>query len=309
MQSDYRDNRIGRAVREAAALGVIVPAFNIPYLPMVKPVCEALAEHKALAMVQVARLEITKFESRSLAAVAEEYRKHANPKYMSLHLDHIPVIDEDNLTVDWKTLIPEALELGYDSVMIDGSRLPLDDNIEVTSEVVAMAHAKGVVVEAELGAVVGHESGPMPPYEELFASKKGFTDPDEAQRFAQETEVDWLSVSVGTVHGAIAPATKNQEKIHARIDIDHLKLLRDATGIPLVLHGGSGVPREYIDRAVATGIAKINIGTDIRQPYERTLASGGSIEDAQKAVRTVMDDIISSAFKIAGSAAKLGFTR
>ena len=306
---DFMNNPIGQAVREAAKLGTIVPAFNVPYLPMVEPVCQALTEHKALGMVQVARLELYKFESRSLAAVAEEYHKYANREYVTLHLDHIPVIDEDNLTVDWKALIAEALDLGYDSVMIDGSRLALDGNIEVTSEVVAMAHAKGVVVEAELGAVVGHESGPMPPYEELFASKKGFTDPDEARRFAQETKVDWLSVSVGTVHGAISPATKDQEKIHARIDIEQLKLLRDATGIPLVLHGGSGVPREYIDRAVATGIAKINIATDIRQPYERTLASGGSLQDAQEAVRAGVVDLVCNVYEIAGSAERLGFTR
>jgi len=77
-------------------------------------------------------------------------------------------------------------------------------------------------------------------------AKAGFTKPDEAKKFVEETGVDWLSVSIGSVHGAILPATKNQAKIQAKLDIDQLKLLKDATGIPLVLHGGSGIEMSYI---------------------------------------------------------------
>jgi ketose-bisphosphate aldolase len=253
----------------------------------------------------VARLEIVKFESKSITAIAEEYLRVADKRTAGLHLDHIPVIDEDGLRVDWRSLFEEAIAVGYESVMIDASRLPLDENIAVTAEVVRMSHPAGVVVEAELGSVLGHESGPMPPYDELFASRAGFTIPEEAKRFVEETEVDWLSVSIGSVHGAISPATKNQEKLQARLDIEHLKTLRDATGVPLVLHGGSGIQRSYIDAGIANGIAKINVATDIRQPYERALAAGGTIEDAQAAVGVVMDRIIRESYRIQGSATRL----
>lgn len=302
--TDCSGNRLTRIMDAAAATGILVPAFNVPYLPMVEAVCEALARHRTFGMVEVARLELVKFESRSLAAVAEQYRQYADPRFVTLHLDHVPVIDEDGLTVDWRALIGEALELGYDSVMIDGSRLPLDTNIAVAAEVARMAHARGVAVEAELGAVLGHESGPLPPYDELFASKRGFTDPADAARFVRETGVDWLSVSIGSIHGAISGAAKDKAKVQARLDIDHLKLLRAATGIPLVLHGGSGVKRECVDEAIAHGIAKINIATDIRQPYERALASGGSVKDAQDAVVAAMTGLI-RLYQIEGSADKL----
>jgi ketose-bisphosphate aldolase len=285
-------------------MGIVVPAFNVPYLPMVEAVCGALARHRTVGMVEVARLEIVKFESRSLAAVAEQFRRFADPRFASLHLDHVPVIDEDGLIVDWRTVIQEALELGYDSVMIDGSRLPLDTNIEVTAEVVAMAHAMGVPVEAELGAVLGHEAGPLPPYDELFESKKGFTDPVDAERFVRQTGVDWLSVSVGSIHGAISPTARDKAKVQARLDIDHLKRLREATGIPLVLHGGSGVKQECVDEAIRNGIAKINIATDIRQPYEQVIRAGGAVKDAQEAAMEAMDGLIRR-YAIEGSADKL----
>ncbi len=289
----------------AASAGIVVPAFNIPYLPMARAVAEAMEAHNAFALMEVARLEIKKFESKSFRAVADEYRKYANPAYVSLHQDHIPVIDEDGIRVDWRADIQEGIDAGYNSVMIDGSRLPFEENMAVVAEVVSMAHPHGVLVEAELGSVFGHESGPMPPYEELFASKAGFTIPEQAKEFVEKTGVDWLSVSVGSVHGAISGAAKSQAKVQAMLDIEHLRRLWDATGIPLVLHGGSGIQQSYIDDAIKNGIAKINIGTDIRQPYERTLAETGSVEAAQAAVSEKVGQIITNVFSIADSAMKL----
>jgi ketose-bisphosphate aldolase len=303
--SAKRTDKYARLFEAAAREGIVIPAFNIPYIPMEVAVADALEEWDTYGLIQVAELEIAKFESKSVTAIAEEYRRVANPQVAGLHLDHIPVINEDGVRIDWKPLIAEAISMGYDSVMTDGSRLPVDENIAVTAEVVEMAHAEGVLVEAELGSVLGHESGPMPPYDELFATKAGFTIPDEAKRFVDETKVDWLSVSVGSVHGAIAPATKNQEKVQAKLDIERLRELRDATGIPLVLHGGSGIQQTYIDEAVKNGIVKINIATDIRQPYERALAATGSIEAAQAAVAEAMRRLICEVHHIQGSATKL----
>jgi len=292
-------------VRAAEADGKAVLAFNVSYLPMAEPVCQALAEHGAFGMMEVARLEFTKFEAASPTAVAREYERHADPRHVSLHLDHIPVIDEDDLPVEWRDYIREALECGYHSVMVDGSRLPFEENLAVAAETVRMAAATGAAVEAELGAVLGHGAGPLPPYEQLFAERRGFTDPEEARRFATGSGIDWLSVSAGSVHGAIAQATKDQPKVQARLDIEHLRTLRRAAGVPLVLHGGSGIRMEYIDGAIAAGVAKINIATDIRQPYERALKASGSVPQAQAAVREAMRRILCDVFRVAGTADRL----
>jgi fructose/tagatose bisphosphate aldolase len=119
--------------------------------------------------------------------------------------------------------------------------------------------------------VLGHEAGPLPPYEELFASGKGFTAAEDARRFVQETGVDWLSVAVGNVHGAISDLTRHKKKVEARLNIEHLERIYQAVQIPLVLHGGSGIKKKYIQEAIQRGITKINIATAIRQPYELAL--------------------------------------
>ena len=275
---------IKEIIHKAYSLGLAIPAFNIPYLPMMKPVVEAVIDSDSFALVAVARLEWIKFESRGLRFVAEEFAKWRNPDYIRLHLDHVPVIDEDDLDVDYLPIFREALALGYESVMIDGSRLPLDENIRTTRQVVELAHAAGVPVEAELGAVLGHAAGPLPPYEELFASGKGFTDVGEARQFVHAAQCDWLSVAVGNIHGAIAAGQKDRKKPEARLNLDRLEKLNEAAGIPLVLHGGSGIRQENVRLAMKDGIAKINVGTEIRQSYEVTLKEGGSISKAQDAV-------------------------
>lgn len=277
-------------VKNAVKAGVVVPAFNVPYLPMVKPIIDAVADTDCFALIEVAQLEFTKFESQSMAAVMDEFQKWNRPEYVRLHLDHVPVIDEDNKRIDYLAVVKEALALGYQSVMVDGSRLSLDDNIAATRQVAELAHAAGVPCEAELGAVLGHEAGPLPPYDELFESGKGFTDVDQARRFVQETGCDWLSVAVGSIHGAISGAAKDQKKVEARLNLEHLDKLRQATGgIPLVLHGGSGVKKEYVLAGIKRGIGKMNIGTEIRQPYEQVLRQTGDVAAARQAVyeRTV----------------------
>ncbi len=284
---------------------VLVPAFNVAYLPMVEAIMEALRETETFALLEVSRPDITRFGAKSLQAVKEEYERYGDLAFSRLHEDHVPVIDEEGERVDWQSLIEEALSLGYHSVMIDGSRLPLDENIQVTRETVTLAHRRGVCVEGELGSVLGHEKGPLPPYEELFQSGKGFTSPEDAQRFVQETGVDWLSVAIGNIHGAITGAAKDQKKVEARLNIAHLQQIARVTGIPLVLHGGSGIKREYVLEAIKSGITKINIGTEIRQAYERGLGENSNIKEAQKETRKKVKELISSYYRIEGSARTL----
>ncbi|MFW6135535.1 MAG: class II fructose-bisphosphate aldolase [Chloroflexota bacterium] len=292
-------------VARAAEAGIVVPAFNVPYLPMVKPVIRAVVDQDSFALVETARLEWIKFEAEGPAAVMEAFQRWRDPDHVRIHLDHVPVIDEDGERVDYVAILREAIDLGYQSVMVDGSRLDLERNIEATARAVALAHEAGIPCEAELGAVLGHEAGPLPPYETLFESGLGFTDVDDARRFVEETECDWLSVAVGNVHGAVSGALKDRKKVEARLDLDHLERLRRATGIPLVLHGGSGVKRDDVLGAIERGIAKINIGTEIRQAYEWALEESGSVGDAQEAVYERTAWLIEDYFGVGGTRALL----
>jgi fructose-bisphosphate aldolase, class II len=261
-----------------------VPAFNVPYLPMVEPVVQAVVDQNSFALIETARLEWYKFGAGSAKLVAEEYAKWRDPQHVRLHLDHIPVIDEDGIRVNYLDLIREAIDLGYDSAMVDGSRLSFQENIQVVKTVAQLTHAAGIPCEAELGSILGHESGPLPPYEEIFNSGKGFTDLEEAKKFVEETECDWLSVAIGSIHGAITGVLKDQKKPAARLNLEHLGKLHAATGIPLVLHGGSGIPREYVLESFKLGIAKINIGMEIRQAFENAVRETNHVATAQKAV-------------------------
>ncbi len=286
-------------MRNAWTAGTVIPAFNIPYLPMMEPTVRALRDARCFGLIAVARLEWVKFEAGSPRDVLAEYDRVKDESFTRLHLDHVPVVDEDGFTVEYDAIIAQALNIGYGSVMVDGSRLPFDENIAATRRVVDMAHAARIPVEAELGAVLGHEAGPLPPYDKLFESGKGFTDPDEAQRFVAETAADWLSVAIGNIHGAISAAKKAEKKIAARLSIERLDAIREATNMPLVLHGGSGIRKEYLLDAFKHGIAKINIGTATRQAYEAALAE--SPDAAQDAVYNAALALLRDELELEGS--------
>lgn len=298
-----------QAVSAARRHHSIIAAFNIPYLPMVRPVVDAIRDEDAVAMIQVARLEWEKFESGSPEAVAEEYMRWKDERYTLLHLDHVPAIDEDGLVVDALPILERALKIGYQSIMIDASRLPLSQNIEITRAAAELARRYGAAVEAELGAVAGHESGGIGmTYEALFTSRKGFTEPAEAARFAAESGCDWLSVAVGSFHGSVAADinVRAQKKPEARLDIAHIERISEATrDMPLVLHGGSGIRQSYILDAMRAGIAKINVATDIRQPYEAALREGGTLEHAQRQVYEKTRWVLRDFLRVSGNRAQI----
>lgn len=158
-----------------------------------------------------------------------------------LHLDHCPD----------KAVVFQAIRAGFSSVMYDGSSLPFDENAANTAEVSAVAHAVGVSVEAELGSLAATETS----HEGSVDDKEVYTSPDAAKEFVARSGCNALAVSVGTVHG-LYKGTPN-------IRIDILKAINAAVGIPLVLHGGSGIPEEQIRACIAEGIAKINVNTEI----------------------------------------------
>ncbi len=300
-----QQSELKKIMREAFKAHILVPAFNVAYLPMVESIITVLKDLNCFGLIEVSLPDIENFGAQSLNAVKMEYEKHEHTAYTRLHLDHVPVIDEKGNPVDWKKMIKEALDLGFDSVMIDGSRLDLEENIAVTKKVVQMAHSKLIPVEAELGSVYGHEKEPLPPYEELFCSGKGFTDPEEAKRFVAETNVDWLSVAIGNIHGAITGVAKDAKKVNARLNIEHLSKIVSVTNVPIVLHGGSGIERQSVLASIRNGVTKINIGTSIRQTYEKELRRTGKVESAQMQVKEEIRQLIERYYGIRDSALKL----
>ncbi|MCD8033917.1 MAG: class II fructose-bisphosphate aldolase [Alistipes sp.] len=160
-----------------------------------------------------------------------------------VHLDH----------GDSAELAAQCLDAGFDSVMIDGSERPLEENIALTQRVVEMARPYGANVEAELGYVakLGQTQG------------GGFTTPEDAARFVAATGVDALAVAIGSAHGFYKQPPK--------LDIERLKAIHAATDVVLVLHGSSGIPHPMVQEAIANGIAKVNLATEIKDTFMRAL--------------------------------------
>ena len=176
-------------------------------------------------------------------------------KPVALHLDHGGSFE----------IVERCVHSGYTSVMIDGSKLPFAENIELTRRVVELAHASGVSVEGELGHVAQNTDG--------GDITQFFTRPDDAAKFVAETGVDALAVAVGTAHGFY--------KGEVRLDFPRLREIRDAVGeTALVLHGGSGVPDKLMQEAIRCGIRKINFGTELKNAF--TLAVKGSLSDSEE---------------------------
>ena len=280
-------------VRAARNAKMAIPAFNVPYLPMMEPVIRAVVDQNSLALLATAQIEWEYFESQGPSAVMAEYMKWQQPEHIRLHLDHVPLAGGGPGAL---SIIREAIDLGYCSVMADASDLDLEPNIRATRQVADMAHAKGVYCEAQLGKSWGHHEEAPPPYEEIFSQRRGFTPADEIAEFVDASDCDWLSVTLGNVHGAVSGALADQEKIRARLDIDHLERLARAVSTPFVLHGGSGIRREYVQAAIHRGVSKINIGAEIRQPYRKMRAQKSSVAAAQDvvyetAVRIIQEEL------------------
>ena len=289
-------------ISRASKLGIALPAFNIPFPPMMEPVVRAVAEEDSFALVEVARIEWLTFEIEGPDRFMEEYRKCADPGHVRTHLDHVPVVDEEGHSVDFLPIIEKAIGLGFDSVMIDGSHLELEANIAATRQIAALAHASSLPCEAELGAILRFGTGKVPPYQELFASGAGFTKVDEAVRFVQETRCDWLSISIGNIHGAVVAALRDKPKGESRLNLRHLETIYQATGVPIVLHGGSGVRHEDVLEGMKKGIAKVNVGFEIRKAYEDALKSSGNVEAGQEAVFKRTRALLKDYFRISGIA-------
>jgi fructose-bisphosphate aldolase class II len=244
--------------------GYAVGAFNVNNMEIVQAIVSAAVEEKSPAIIAVTEGAI-KYAGLEYLVNIVKTASNLNPQIpLTLHLDH---------GQDLKT-IEKCINGGFTSVMIDGSHLPLAENIAITKKVVEMAHPKGVSVEGELGRLKGIEDN-------ISVDEKDaiLTHPDEAKKFVDESGVDALAVAIGTSHGAY------KFKGSANLDFVRLKEIIQKTNVLLVLHGASGVPAnitekavkygakfsgakgvpdDNIQQAVKLGITKINIDTDTR---------------------------------------------
>lgn len=232
------------AMRADYAIG----AFNISNLEMAQAVVRAAVRKKSPVIIQTSEGAL---EYGSLSLLSSIMKILANEATVPVivHLDHGKNIET----------VRKCIEAGYTSVMIDSSTLPFEENIKKTQEVVEYAHARGVWVEAELGAIIGKEGikdlhGSMTPDSFL-------TDPKQASEFVTKTKVDSLAVSVGTIHGAFT----GQEYIRFEL----LEQIQQAVPeIPLVLHGSSGIASEHLKKACESHVSKINVDTELRMAFE-----------------------------------------
>ena len=256
----------GALVAEAAAAGTAVAAFNVITLEHVEAVVTGAEAARAPVILQVSENAVAfrGHRLRPLARAAAEVAEQAAVP-VGLHLDHVQS-DE---------LLRQAADAGFSSVMYDAARLPYAQNLSATRAAVEWAHARGLWIEAELGEVGGKGTAEVGGKGTAEVGGKGTaaprgahepgarTDPDEAREFVAACGVDALAVAIGSSH-AMTRRT-------ATLDHDLLRRLVPAAGVPLVLHGSSGVPDDELAAAVAGGIAKVNIGTALNVAMTGTL--------------------------------------
>jgi len=249
--------------------GYAIPAFNFNNLEQMQAIISACVETKSPVILQVssgARKYANQTLLRFLAQGAVEYAKELGAEIpIVLHLDHGDTFE----------LCKSCIDMGFSSVMIDGSHHPYEKNIEITKQVVEYAHAHGVTVEGELGVLAGVE-------DDVTAEHHTYTQPEEVEDFVNRTGVDSLAISIGTSHGAFK--FKPGQNPEIRLDILH-EIEKRIPGFPIVLHGASsvpeeivaqinsyggklkdsiGIPEEQLRKAAASAVCKINIDSDGR---------------------------------------------
>jgi fructose-bisphosphate aldolase, class II len=231
---------------DARANRYAVPAFECCEDVMVRTILETCEEHRSPVILQCLEMDLRGngwvYIPGLVRAVADH---HKIP--IVLHLDHATTLEE----------IRRGVETGFSSVMIDGSRLPFRENVELTRAAVDIAHPHGVDVEGELGHVGGMD------LEDTQHVDSVLTEADEVEKFVAETGVDALAVSIGTGHGVYRALPV--------LNIERLKELNAVSSVPLVIHGGSGTPDAQVREAVHNGISKVNVFADERLAMFRGL--------------------------------------
>jgi len=290
--------------------GYAVGAFNTSNLEITQAIFEAAAETRSPVLVATSESAIEYAGYDNMLGIVKHLAEYYGIK-AALHLDHGADLG----------VVVKCIRHGWTSVMIDASKLEYAANVAATSQVVEIAHMAGVPVEAELGRLGGIEDKVKVDEREAF-----LTDPDQAREFVERTGCDSLAVAIGTSHGAY------KFKSEPKLDIDRLAEISRRVSIPLVLHGASsvpedvlaraakygaklpgakGVPEEALKAAIARGIAKINIDTDLRLAFtgavRELLAEKPEVFDPRKILgqsRKAIKDVVRRKMEIFGSAGK-----
>ena len=223
-----------------------VPAFNAGTGQLLTAMMESAEEKQAPVIMAIHPDELSFLRDSFISSVIYEANHSKVP--MVLHLDHGATYEQ----------CIHAIQLGFTSVMIDGSHLPFEENVALTKKVVEAAHAVGVSVEAELGALAGIEDG------ESVANAK-VTDPKDAAKFVELTNVDAMALSIGNAHGLY----KGVPNLHYDVLEETAKLI----DTPLVLHGGTGLSKEQFAKCIDLGVKKVNIGTEIKRSFMDTFTN------------------------------------
>jgi fructose-bisphosphate aldolase class II len=270
--------------------GYAVGSFSPRYTKLIQPIIQAAIEMKSPVIIQISEKEVYRHKVDLFDFAKEFYRVMDELKPtipIALHLDH---------TKDFE-IIKQAIEAKFSSVMIDASEHDFDKNVEITRQTVEYAHPFGVTVEAELGKIGTTD------FVETDHDEEFYTVPEEAKEFCQLTKVDALAVSVGTAHGIY---TVRQPKV----DFDRLLKINQLINVPLVLHGGSGVPSEMVSKAAQMptgGVSKVNIATDVEQEMLKVVGKTSFmteeelnsypkevLEQARKAVKDLVEEKITN---------------
>ena len=252
--------------------------FNTHNQEMIRACVEAAEELKSPVIIGTAEALLPYSEFETLAPMLLSMAKNAKVP-VAVHLDHSYRFDT----------VMRALRCGFGSVMYDGSRTTYEENVRNSAEIARVAHAMGAGLESELGCVGGLSDGGSHVDENIY------TDPKLASEFAQRTEVDFLAVSIGTVHGVYA--TK------PRLDLDRLAAIRQQVDAPLVLHGGSGLSDDDFRNVIAGGICKVNIYTDVILAGKKALADNLELgyADIIKASEAAMCEVVKEKIRLFGS--------
>ncbi|MEU5108833.1 class II fructose-bisphosphate aldolase [Streptomyces sp. NPDC021354] len=238
------------ALTAAAREGRAIPGFVAYNLETVQGIVAAAETAGRPVLLQAGSSAFKHAGREALMALALDAARRSDAE-LGVHLDHSRDLEE----------ITACVEAGYTSVMVDGSHLPFAENVALTRKAVERAHAAGVWVEAELGALAGDEDVST----DARAADGSMTDPEQAAEFVAATGVDALAVAVGNVHGFTAEPV--------RLDLDRLERIRDVVPVPLVLHGASGLPEEQLLGAVRRGVAKVNVNAELRRAYLDAMAA------------------------------------
>ena len=281
---------LAQGLAHARQHGYALGAFNVLDSHFLRALFAAAQGARSPFIINIAEVHFKYVSLESLvAAIKSEAAQHDIP--VVLNLDH---------GLHFEAVV-QALRLGFSSVMFDGSGRSYEETVRQTQEVVRMCHAVGVSVEAELGAVGGDEGGAL--YGEADSNK--FTDPQRAREFVELTDIDALAVAIGNAHG--------KYKGEPKLDFERLAAIQQQAGIPLVLHGGSGIRDADFKRAIGLGIHKINFYTGMSQAalgaIEQRMTQRHAIYDefaeVLLAVERSISEVVQQQMHIFGSAGRL----